>query len=300
MSTDIAPRMQNNLTLEGNGWLALKEQASMLVKSGFLPVAIKTPEQAIAIMMKGRELGVPAMQAFAQISVIQGKPSAGAELQLALIHKNCPGAKVEFLERTNERCTIEASRPGHRPQKFTYTIDDAKAAGLVGKDNWRKFPRIMVSWRCTSEMARSVFPDAIMGMSHTPEELGAVVNEEGEIVDIPSEVKAAYLPDAPIKLKDGEISREQHAQNRAEMLDEIQKENSAAERPLEIPFGKDGTEELYSGTKANESLLIIDANREGVFDLKVVAQMHRHFKKHPVFINELQGAIKTWLVENPQ
>jgi hypothetical protein len=32
-------------------------------------------------------------------------------------------------------------------------------------------------------MARSLFPDAISGISYTPEELGAEVNELGEVVD---------------------------------------------------------------------------------------------------------------------
>src|SRR5687768_12101698 len=95
-------------------WAVMKEQAKMLVGSGFLPAAIKTPEQAMAIMLKGRELSIPPMQAFAQIAVIQGKPAAGSELQLALIYRNCPGAKVEYIERTDTKCVIEASRPGQR------------------------------------------------------------------------------------------------------------------------------------------------------------------------------------------
>lgn len=170
-------------------WSAMKDQASMLVKSGFLPSSINSPEKAVAIMLKGRELGIPAMQAFAQISVIQGKPAAGAELMLALIYRGCPGAKVEYVSRTNEACEILATRPGMKPQTFKYTMDDAKAAGLAGKDNWKKFPRIMLSWRCVAEAARSVFPDCIMGMSHTPEELNPdiTVDVEGRIEAIPVE-----------------------------------------------------------------------------------------------------------------
>jgi hypothetical protein len=33
-------------------------------------------------------------------------------------------------------------------------------------------------------MARALFPEALGGISHTPEELGATVNEQGEVIDV--------------------------------------------------------------------------------------------------------------------
>ena len=42
----------------------MKELASLLVKSGLLPQAIKTPEQAIVIILKAKELNIPPIQAF--------------------------------------------------------------------------------------------------------------------------------------------------------------------------------------------------------------------------------------------
>ena len=165
-------------------WTQMVAMAAALVRSTFLPPTVNTAEKAVAIALKGRELGIPMMQSFAQINVIQGKPAVSAELQLALIYKNVPGAKVEFERYDATGCTVVATRPGHRPAKFTFDKADAEAAGLLGKDNWKKYPRNMYRSRAISEMARSVFPDAIMGCSHTPEELGATVTEDGEIVDV--------------------------------------------------------------------------------------------------------------------
>ncbi len=171
-------------------WNVMKEQASLLLKSGFLPTSVRSPEQAIAVMMKGQELGIPAMQALSQINVIQGKPCVSAELQLALIYRAFPDAKIDFVKLEIDGCHISAARPGGKAQLFKFEESDAKAAQLVGKDNWKKYPRAMYRSRCISEMARSLFPDAIMGCSYTPEEMGAVVDEDGSVIDAPSQLVA--------------------------------------------------------------------------------------------------------------
>lgn len=168
-------------------WALLKEQASMIVRTGFLPAAIKTPEQAIAIALKGRELGIPMMQAFAHVHIIQGKPTISAELMLSLIFRNCQGAIVNYVQTSNETCVIEAKRPNGSAARFSFTIEEARKAGLLNKDSWRNYPGAMLRARAVSIMARALFPDAIMGCSYIPEEMGADVNEEGEVISIPVE-----------------------------------------------------------------------------------------------------------------
>jgi len=160
----------------------MKEQAEMLVKSGFLPPSIKTPEQAMAIAIKGVEVGLPMMQSFAQINIIGGKPTIGAEGMQFLIRKNCPQAKINIVERTAERCIIKASRPGSEECAFEFSMEDAKKALLLANPSWQKYPRNMLFSRCITDMARSMFPDCIGGISYTPEELGATVDIDGVIV----------------------------------------------------------------------------------------------------------------------
>lgn len=151
-----------------------KEQADALLKSGFLPVAIKTPEQALAIIIKGREVGLPAMQAFAQINVIGGKPTISAEGMNYLIRKHHPRARISILKRTDSVCEIKAQRHSDEsPVVFSFTMEDAKRAELLANPSWKKYPKAMLFARAFSEMARTLFPDAIGGLSYTPEEMGA-------------------------------------------------------------------------------------------------------------------------------
>lgn len=176
--------MHKDLIITRSDFDSIRDQATVLVASKMLPEAIKTPEQAIAIAMKGFEVGMPIMQSFAHIHVIKGKPCVSAEGMNYLIKKNCPQAVVDVVERTSEKCTIRACRRGHTPTEFTYTTEDAKKAQLLGNQSWQKYPRQMLFARAMSDCARVMFPDCINGISYTPEEMGADVDEDGLVIDV--------------------------------------------------------------------------------------------------------------------
>jgi hypothetical protein len=138
-------------------------------KSGLFKIS---PDAALAICLKGRELNIPPMQALSHVNIIEGKACLSAELMHALVLKACPDCSITIVETSNERCEIHAQRTKEAAvSKFIFTMKDAEQAQLLGKMNWRKYPRAMLRSRCMSEMCRSVFPDALVGASYTPEEL---------------------------------------------------------------------------------------------------------------------------------
>lgn len=177
---------------EKEEWTLLQRQCISFLESGYLPdhvwkgvepkVAVA---RAITIATKGKELGIPPLQAFSSITVIKGKPCLSAELMLALIYQRVPGAKVTFVtppEKQATECTVVMQRPHGDPQSFSFTMADAQTAGIVRSDGpWQKFPKAMLRARAISAGARAVFPDAIMGC-FTPEELG------GEVIDVEESV----------------------------------------------------------------------------------------------------------------
>lgn len=182
MSNALQPR-NNGGSITPQEWPVMREQAQMLIKTGFLPSAVNTPEKALAIMMKGREIGIPPMYALSNIAVIQGKPTCGAELMLALIYRDHGDDAIAFEEATDQRCTISYKRRNASERKtYTFSIEQARQARLAG-DNWQKYPAAMLRARCISSVARMAFPDSIGGM-YTPDEMGAVVNEEGEAISL--------------------------------------------------------------------------------------------------------------------
>lgn len=155
-------------------------QAKALVGTGFLPDAIRTPEQALAIMMKGRELGIPPMYALSNIVVIKGKPTANAELMLALIYRDHGDEALRIAESDEKICVALYKRRGwHGPERFAFTMEDAQRANLLTNDTWKKYPKAMLRARCISAVARMAFPDTLGGL-YTPEELGAAVAVDAE------------------------------------------------------------------------------------------------------------------------
>lgn len=166
-------------------WAALREQAEVIHASGLAPDTVDSIEKVLVIALKGRELNVPPMQALSHIHVIKGKPTMSAELMGALVRSK--GHRIRVVETSNDQCVLEGTRADDpdSPTRLTYSLEDAKTAGLLSADSWKKHPAAMLRARATSALCRLLFGDVLMGASYTPEELGADVDPEtGEIIDL--------------------------------------------------------------------------------------------------------------------
>lgn len=164
--TEVANVKTGELTevsIDMEKWQILRQQADTLVKSGFLPVAVNTPEKAIAIIMKGKELGIGAMEALSSINIIQGKPSVSPQLMLALARRTHELEDLK-MESTDKGATVTIKRKGQSEYTTKFGIAEATAAGLLQKDNYKKQPAIMFQWRALAGNLRITFPDAISGL----------------------------------------------------------------------------------------------------------------------------------------
>ena len=153
----------------------MQKQAAILLKSGFLPKSIQTPEQAITIMLTGKELRLGAMESLRSINVIQGKPCMSAQLLLGLCHRTKQVEKAFVKESTEQKCVFILQRKGSPEYISTFTIDEANKAKFSQawdkdkqawktKDNWEKQPATMLQWRAIAKACRVVFPDAVSGV----------------------------------------------------------------------------------------------------------------------------------------
>lgn len=166
-------------------------QAAVLVKSGLLPVSIKTPESALAVMLAGREMGIPPMQSFRSLYVVNQQVTMAAQHMAAKLIQ--AGITYAVRRMTADVCEIDFARGNGMSLTYVYTMDEAKTAGLTGKDNWRHFPKDMLWNRCMALGARKIAPDVLAGM-YTPDELGAELVDP-EIIDAqPVELEALPEP----------------------------------------------------------------------------------------------------------
>jgi hypothetical protein len=129
---------------------------------------IQNAKQALALgilcQAEGRHIG----EVGRDYHIISGKPTLKSEAMLARFQ--AAGGKVEWHEYTIESVSGTFTHPQAGSLKVTWTIQDAKRAGLLGNPTWQKYPRQMLRNRVTAEGIRSTYPGVLSGC-YTPEEI---------------------------------------------------------------------------------------------------------------------------------
>ncbi len=166
-------------------WESNKTIAKALLSAvGFLPAHFKTVEQVMAVMLQGKELGIPTMFALQNLFPVGGRIGMTTQLMNALA-RNSKQIEIFSLDDNGSIATCKVKRIGYDEITTTFSMDDAKQANLLSKDNWKNYPKNCRMARAMSANFRITFPDYLGGMGYTPEELGAVVaytEDEGEVV----------------------------------------------------------------------------------------------------------------------
>ena len=152
----------------------IQTMANAVVKSQLF--GMKTVEQATALMLIAQAEGYHPALAARDYHIIQGRPTLKAETMMARFQQQ--GGKVDWKTLTDEEVTATFSHPSGGSATITWTFEQARKAGLTGKDNWKNYPRAMLRARVVSEGIRTVFPGVVLGV-YTPE----------EVQDIPTQPK---------------------------------------------------------------------------------------------------------------
>jgi hypothetical protein len=146
----------------------LQSMAKNVVSSGLFP-GIRSADQAVTLFMVAQAEGLHPIQAMRRYHIIQGQVSLRTDAMLADFMQR--GGKINWIEVTHEACEAEFHSPGLvEPLKYRWTMEDAKRAGLSGKDNWRKDPRSMLKARVISGGLRLADPASVVGL-YPPEEV---------------------------------------------------------------------------------------------------------------------------------
>ena len=159
--------------------------AHELANAQLLPKAYqKNPANLLYAIEYAEALGISPISAVTSIHVIDGKPTASAQLIAGLGRRAGHKVRVAF-DPVTKTATAQVIRKDDPDFVFesVWTMARAQGAGLTGKDVWRKYPDAMLKARAITEVARDAFPEALFGVVYTAEELGAVdVDEDGAVL----------------------------------------------------------------------------------------------------------------------
>ena len=193
----------NELTTTTQGGLDLSprnfEQAltfsQYLADSDMVPKDFKgKPGNCLVAMQWGAELGLKPLQALQNLAVINGRPALWGDAVIALVRSS---PLCEFVIETDDghSATCRVKRRGEPEQSRTFSVDDAKQAGLMGKQGpWMQYPKRMRQMRARAFALRDVFADVLKGIPMAEELQDTPAERHMGMVD---EVKPDPAPSAP-------------------------------------------------------------------------------------------------------
>jgi hypothetical protein len=186
-----------SLTTQGFAPTSITEAikfSEMLAKSQMVPRQYHgKPEDVLVAIQWGCEVGLAPLQSLQNIAVINGKPSIYGDAAMALVLASpvCEGIEesIEGEGTPNPVAVCIARRRGRAPVESKFSVEDAKRAGLWGKQGpWTAYPKRMLAMRARGFAIRDCFADVLKGL---------ITAEEAQ--DYPDDRKASNVVKMPTK-----------------------------------------------------------------------------------------------------
>lgn len=192
--------------------------AKTLSDSSLIPKALQNkPADVLVVLLKGEELGLQPIQALGSIHVIEGKACCSSELTVALVLRSGKAEYFDLVETSAKVATYRTKRVGSKHETvMSFTIEEAAAAGLIGKQNWKGYPAAMLRARCAQHLARAVYQEVTLGLI-----------EEDEADDMKRRLMAAVeeSPTRPRTISD--LASRMSVDAQAGMIDQIPAQTEA-------------------------------------------------------------------------
>lgn len=186
---------------------------TVMMKGMAVPKSLDTPEKVIAAWQVAASLRLPPAIAIQNLAVIHGSVSLWGQLPKALAEATGEledfkllliDEKQNIISLANKNLNAEVwgavcqiKRKGRSENEYTFTLEDAKTANLLGKDGtWQTYRKIMLSRRAVAQAIKFEFPDALMGVPvaeydfHQAPDLKDVTPANSEAQTIADKIKA--------------------------------------------------------------------------------------------------------------
>lgn len=172
--------------------------ANMMIKSAALPQQFKNIPQVIMALQFLKAHKLPPMIAIRQTTIINGTLSIWGELPKALVKRSGLMKQMQesiYDNQYNEIClknkNLNATIFGASCMiegvdgttvERSFTVEDAKKAGLWDKDIWKKYPKRMLQMRARGWALKDFAPEILSGIAIAEYDFDSVIEEtDGEI-----------------------------------------------------------------------------------------------------------------------
>ncbi|WP_104084219.1 hypothetical protein [Cryobacterium sp. Y11] len=191
--------------------------AGDLIPKGLWDRGAPSPGKVLLVFETGSMLGIHPIAALGGIHVIEGKPTISPGLMSGLVRK--AGHKLRVTTKGTieggdfaATATITRSDDPDFTYSATWTPSRAARAGLCKYEvkngkwvvtarsksgnplPWEAYSEGLCKARAIGEVVREGGEDVLMGVSYTPEEMGALVTDAGELQSTPDKDAAPAEP----------------------------------------------------------------------------------------------------------
>lgn len=151
---------------------------------------VRSEAQAVVKIMAGAELGLSPFAAMAELHVIKSKVTLSAGL-LAKKVKASGKYNYRVVEHSDKVCSIDFFEGGEKIGNETFTIEQARKAGVQNLD---KFPKNMLFARAISNGVRFYCPDVTGEIGvYTPGELDAPIDSDNGAIEAEPVLDESYV-----------------------------------------------------------------------------------------------------------
>lgn len=190
-----------------NEFRNLAVQARTLAASNLVPGALRNkPADVLLVLMTGRDLGIAPTAALRKCYVVDGQVTIAPALKIALLRIKGLGMVRPAADNDEKHATaIVYDQHSVELARVTVTMEQMQRVkygknrqfNLTEKDNWKNYPHRMLWWRAATQAVDDFFPEVAFGI-YCPEEIGALTDEEGEVIELDSvEVPTGYESRGP-------------------------------------------------------------------------------------------------------
>jgi hypothetical protein len=237
-----------------------EQLATTLSKSALIPADLRgKPGDVLLILLTGAELGMGPTAALRGVYVVKGRPCISAQMMVGLCQNSPACEYFTLVESTATSATYETKRKGApKPTTLTWTLEQAKAAGLLSNGTWKAYPAEMLRARCASALARAVYPGEILGLY-----------SKEEIEDIPAEPKSAKAErvrapevEAP-RVVTPEVVPPAAEQAKAKVREQLERQGADHQAPAAPATREPGSDDVTPEEKAEaDALDLVNAARD--------------------------------------
>lgn len=158
--------------------------AELMSKSEMVPKIYQgKPGNVTVAILAGHPLGLNPFSSCQSFAVINGTPSLFGDALLGIVKGSGLLSKIsETVSENGEVATCYITRRGEDPVCRTFTMTEAKKAGLLSKQGpWQAYPKRMLQMRARAFALRDVFPDILRGIG-IAEEIEDIGRTEASVV----------------------------------------------------------------------------------------------------------------------